>query len=605
MNKNISVWRGEKTPPTKYHLWQKDDTIYVNIEDEWQPLASVGSIQQLEEVITNLNRIKNIELVEVNASSNNILKSYRLKSGDNYFGTTIDIPKDRAIKDIKLGYQNASVNSETGQITIGTGTNQQYMIYSIALEDGSYKMISIDLSQLITEKEYKDAVDNHLKDYTNPHKVTKEQVGLGNVDNTSDQDKPVSTLQKEAIDKVAKDVNDSITSHTTRTDNPHSVTKTQVGLSNVTNDSQVKRSEMGVANGVATLDSNGLIPSSQLPSYVDDVLEYDSQTSFPTIGETGKIYVDNGTNLTYRWSGTAYVEIGKSLALGETSSTAYAGNKGKETRDIVDRVNIVNQDLEIKISDDTSVTISNNGLNPKTNTQVENSIVLEGASVTKAGLLVAKDKEYLDSIPSLFEAKDNEIAEMYKVMYNQHASVTLSSNITIFEKGVSNQIILNWNYIFNGATSNPESLQLKSGSEVLVDSLTTKTFNELLLDSKTYQVIAVNKGITKFASVTVNAYYPKYFGGSAKTTLIGEDILSMNKQAIKNNATGSYSFNVGDGEYIWLCIPENMTINKVTSSGFDVPMETPITVQVNGKGNYKCYRSSSTLKAGTFNCVIS
>ena len=166
MNKNISVWRGEKTPPTKYHLWQKNDTIYINIEDEWQPLASVQSIIQLEEVITNLNRIKDIELVEVNASNNNILKSYRLKSGDNYFGTTIDIPKDRAIKDIKLGYQNASVNSETGEITIGTGTNPQYMIYSIALEDGSYKMINIDLSQFITEKEYKDGleiVDNALQ----------------------------------------------------------------------------------------------------------------------------------------------------------------------------------------------------------------------------------------------------------------------------------------------------------------------------------------------------------------------------------------------------------------------------------------------------------
>ena len=166
MNKNISVWRGEKTPPTKYHLWQKNDTIYVNIEDKWQPLASVQNIIQLEEVITNLNRIKDIELVEVNASNNNILKSYRLKSGDNYFGTTIDIPKDRAIKDIKLGYQNASVNSETGEITIGTGTNPQYMIYSIALEDGSYKMINIDLSQFITEKEYKDGlelVDNSLQ----------------------------------------------------------------------------------------------------------------------------------------------------------------------------------------------------------------------------------------------------------------------------------------------------------------------------------------------------------------------------------------------------------------------------------------------------------
>lgn len=155
MNKNISVWRGDKTPPTKYHLWQKEDgIIYVNITDEWKPLASITSIPELEEVINTLNNIKDIELVEVEPSDNNTLKSYKLKSGDNYFGVAIDIPKDKSIKDIKLGYQNASVNSETGQITIGTGTNPQYMIYSIALDDGSYKMISIDLSQFITEKEY-------------------------------------------------------------------------------------------------------------------------------------------------------------------------------------------------------------------------------------------------------------------------------------------------------------------------------------------------------------------------------------------------------------------------------------------------------------------
>ena len=85
----------------------------------------------------------------------------------------------------------------------------------------------------------------------------------------------------------------------------------------------------GVSNGVASLDANGLVPSSQLPSYVDDVLEYSAKSNFPAKGETGKIYVDTSSNLTYRWSGSAYVEISPSLALGETSSTAYAGDKGK------------------------------------------------------------------------------------------------------------------------------------------------------------------------------------------------------------------------------------------------------------------------------------
>lgn len=73
----------------------------------------------------------------------------------------------------------------------------------------------------------------------------------------------------------------------------------------------------------------GTIPQANLPSYVDDVLEYSSKSSFPQTGESGKIYVDTTTNLTYRWSGSAYVEISPSLALGETSSTAYRGDRGK------------------------------------------------------------------------------------------------------------------------------------------------------------------------------------------------------------------------------------------------------------------------------------
>ena len=77
----------------------------------------------------------------------------------------------------------------------------------------------------------------------------------------------------------------------------------------------------------------GKIPTSQLPAYVDDVLEYANLATFPATGETGKIYVALETNLTYRWSGTAYVEISKSLALGETSDTAYRGDRGKTAYD--------------------------------------------------------------------------------------------------------------------------------------------------------------------------------------------------------------------------------------------------------------------------------
>lgn len=85
----------------------------------------------------------------------------------------------------------------------------------------------------------------------------------------------------------------------------------------------------GANNGVAELDSSGKVPSAQLPSFVDDVVDYATLSAFPVTGESGKIYVALDTNLTYRWSGSVYVEISPSLALGETSASAYRGDRGK------------------------------------------------------------------------------------------------------------------------------------------------------------------------------------------------------------------------------------------------------------------------------------
>lgn len=74
--------------------------------------------------------------------------------------------------------------------------------------------------------------------------------------------------------------------------------------------------------------ANGKIPSEFLPGSVDDVLEYFNKNSFPASGEAGKIYVDLSTNKTYRWGGSAYIEISASLAIGETDSSAFSGARG-------------------------------------------------------------------------------------------------------------------------------------------------------------------------------------------------------------------------------------------------------------------------------------
>lgn len=82
-------------------------------------------------------------------------------------------------------------------------------------------------------------------------------------------------------------------------------------------------------DGMSATKLTGTVPQANLPSYVDDVVEHENFEAFPQTGESGKIYVDTATNKTYRWSGSTYVEISASLALGETESTAFRGDYGK------------------------------------------------------------------------------------------------------------------------------------------------------------------------------------------------------------------------------------------------------------------------------------
>lgn len=100
----------------------------------------------------------------------------------------------------------------------------------------------------------------------------------------------------------------------------------------------VFKNTKGQSQGIAPLDENGKVASSYLPSYIDDVLEYDTRTTFPTTGESGKIYIALNTNKIYRWGGTTYVELSSSVVLGETSSTAYAGDKGKKNREDIENL---------------------------------------------------------------------------------------------------------------------------------------------------------------------------------------------------------------------------------------------------------------------------
>lgn len=185
----------------------------------------------------------------------------------------------------------------------------------------------------------------------------------------------------------------------------------KAGDTTITNSLNAFISTKGQPSGLAELDSTGKVPAAQLPSYVDDVLEYSTKAQFPQTGETGKIYVAKDTNLTYRWTGTQYLEISQSLALGETSSTAYPGDKGKANRDALNS-------MPTKITSYLTPTTSTGEL-VKINYKYaakdglnygplqDDNIDIPSATTTNAGAMSAIDKGRLDDLYNEFGSIQN------------------------------------------------------------------------------------------------------------------------------------------------------------------------------------------------------
>lgn len=155
----------------------------------------------------------------------------------------------------------------------------------------------------------------------------------------------------------------------------------------------------GAPNGLASLNESGIIPSAQLPSYVDDVIEVDTFSNLPDTGESGKIYIVQDTNLTYRWSGTDYVEISKSLALGETSATAYPGDKGKATTDKLNRIPDKLITDTVNVNQSTTEAVLNFTTYRQEAQQVgRNTLTITSATTSQAGLMSSSDKTKLDGL---------------------------------------------------------------------------------------------------------------------------------------------------------------------------------------------------------------
>ncbi len=276
-----------------------------------------------------------------------------------------DIEKDNARTNIGAGTSNfdGQYSSLTGTPTLGTAAA---LNVAASGDAATNEVVKGDDARLTDARPASD-VYNWAKAETKPS-YTATEVGLGNVGNfkavSTEASQGLTSTEQEnartnmglgtgAVANVASSGDASATeivlgsdSRLTnarpasdvyswaKSENKPTYTATEVGA--------IASTEKGANNGVATLDAAGKIPSSQLPGSVDEIVEgyyynnnfyEDAEHTIPITGETSKIYVDLVSNKTYRYSGTAYVEISASLALGETEATAYRGDRGKTAYD--------------------------------------------------------------------------------------------------------------------------------------------------------------------------------------------------------------------------------------------------------------------------------
>lgn len=211
----------------------------------------------------------------------------------------------------------------------------------------------------------------------------------------------------------------------------------------INSDTTLKKDDMGVASGVATLDTSGKVPASQLPSFVDDVLEGEAQgvvvdsttgsrtaTGFILTGqtevctpETGKIYLDVSSNASYRWGGSLYVTIGSSVSLGTTSTTAFPGNRGLANEKAI--TSLQNDIASLKAED-----ISfDNTTSFITSANVQGAIerLTQVATITDDGLLSSVDKARIDNYADVQEIEITLLANSWTgtvAPYTQTVSIS-------------------------------------------------------------------------------------------------------------------------------------------------------------------------------------
>lgn len=188
-------------------------------------------------------------------------------------------------------------------------------------------------------------------------------------------------------------------------------------------------------------------------------------------------------------------------------------------------------------------------------------------------------------------------------------SLELSINPILIEfTGSEKDTSVAWKIMRKGVGVTPTVLTFKQDGVALSAELSANgSINAKVnkLGDTVFEIAVEAEGMKKSASKKLTMVLPVYMGFAGASDAAGLAITELSKYAPLASPAGTYKIkNNADGIYLWLCVPDTMTINKVTSSGFTVPMREVQTGQTE-LGGYKCYRSSNAIVAGEYTYTIS
>ena len=453
--------------------------------------------------------------------------------------------------DKEIADRGDAIDTVTGKINTEIADRKAAITAEETARTQADEALRTDLNAEVTRA--KNAENNITANYQSADSTINTRISTEIADRKQADTELQSAISAETTRATGKEAELSTAISTETTERQRGDQDNNTRITEVSNQLNGFIATKGQPNGFASLDSKGLIPSSQLPAYVDDVIEVATFDELPEVGEAGKIYVTLDTNLTYRWSGTRYIEISQSLALGETSSTAYAGDKGKVTTDIVTSIGtrvglttIVPSDTAVQIN---SIGIDRDDLDSRFNRRIV-SLDIQSATTTKAGVMSAADKTKLNDL----KTQEGITADISAVQSNLTTHITNKQNphsVTKAQVGLGN--------VDNTSDADkPVSTAVQAELDKKTNSaITDIDFADSTADDAIMTVGLANGIITSEKNVTL----PKASSTSAGI-ITSQESIKLNK--ILTNGDGT-KFLADNGTYITVETEVNTEAVKTTN----------------------------------------